>query len=191
MKLVLPVPPLGYKAEDMRIRDALLVNHLETKTDKNELQTFLGVPYVLASSANAAFSATNGATVKFPFDTQLANADVATLVLGSNAVTPAFTTGVELNYNLFHAAGGVTIDVNFTVGVYVNGVLINTHVQKKGFNDNFNLMGTFVLVAVPKNQSVDLRVSHDYTSPVLFNGTKSTMYFKRLSYNPIYNRSRL
>ena len=190
-KLNLPTPPLSYSAELERERNRRISEYLGGKVDKDELPTFLGVPFILASGSNAAFSAPNAATTQATFDTLITNRDLTGLNLTSNQVVPVFTTDAEVDYNFYHAAGGVTIDVNFTISCYVNGVLVNSQVQKKGFNDNFNLMGTFVVIGVPKGQGLDIRVAHDYTSPVAFDLTKSRLYFKRLSYNPIYKRSRL
>ena len=190
-KLSLPVPGKYWIQEQEKDRNRLLSEYIDTKLDKLDLEQRLQTPYIMLSGSNTAFSIPDSVTTLVPFDTQVGSNDPDSVNLSGSQVNAVFTMDLELNYNLYHTGSGVGTP-DFTFSGFISGVLGFSSIHSGvDVSKTRNMAGSIVLLGVPKSGYVDLRVFQNNGSPVLFDLTKSRLFVKRLSYNPIFKRSRL
>lgn len=183
-RLNLPVPPNQYDPETENKRNAEIERILNLKLGSDQLPVFSGVPFAVLKGSNAAFSVANGATpVVVAFDTSVKRTDKLIKQVG-NTIVPSVTSDFRFSFRLRHtaAAGG---NVNYTVGAFVNGVVTNSHIfEAVSVNDTYDLSADLMVLDAPLNSVIDLRVNHNFASPVLFDLTLSNWRLQRLSPNP-------
>ena len=180
----LPVPSDKYDPQLETKRNYEIERALSLKLGFDQLPSYPGMPFAVIKGSNVAFSVANGSTpIVVSFDTAVKRTDTLIKQVG-NTIVPSVTADFRFSFRLRHAAAAGA-NVNFTVGAFVNGIVVNNHIfEALSVNDTYDISADLMVLDAPLNSVIDLRITHNFASPVLFDLTNSNWRLQRLSPNP-------
>ena len=183
-RLSLPVPPDQYDVHVENKRNYEIERVVNLKLGSDQLPSYPGIPFAVLTGTDAAFSATNGSTpIVVSFNTTVKRTDSLITQVG-NTIVPSVTSDFRFSFRLRHVAAAGA-NVNYTVGAFVNGIVSNSHIfEALSVNDTYDISADLMVLNAPFNSIIDLRINHNFASPILFDLTQSNWRLQRLSPNP-------
>lgn len=182
---IFPLAPLEYNQEEERAFRARVSDAIGLRLGKDEIPQYAGVPNTQVSGTNTAFSVPAGTTPTIlPFNVIIndTTGDAITFNTGSFAYSVNIEMATLEFFRIRHAAAsGGNVEVLITL--IAGGTPYETFGYAANLGDTFDISDTFFPLVPPAGVGVPLQLAmtHDHSTPVLVDMTKSKWLFCQLS----------
>ena len=189
--LNIPIARDHYDRQEEQVFRERIRRAIEDSIGKTDLPAYPGIPLMLVSGTNTAWSAPASVLTKVPFNTIITNNSSHVFSTSGSTFTVAYGGTYRFYSHVFHNGGGAVKKVDIAVCIFKNGVEALRNTVQRELDQIWNAEGIFIAPLVT-GDVVDLRVGHTETVSVAFDLTYSRMMLEQMTPNPAYvDRSRV